>query len=66
MRTVPGVQQRESQQQNSGLKTGLCDWKSGWLAFCGFGLPGSLVRWLDEVASDGLTALIIYLCEVIV
>jgi len=36
------------------------------MALSGLGLPGSSVRWLDKVVSEGLTALMIYLCEVIV
>ena len=70
MRTVPGVRQREGQQQDSGLRTGgLCDWKSGcWLAHGPLwtGAPRLLVRWLDKVVSKGLIALMICLREVIV
>ena len=53
MKTVSGVQQRESQQQDSGLRTGgLCNQKSGcWL------VHGPLWTWasrlLGEVAGQG-------------
>ena len=36
------------------------------MALSGLGLPGSSVRWLDKVVSEGLTALMICLREVIV